>query len=290
MGRSRGIRTILIVVSCVLILVGQSVGLALSASAQRHGGPEQVRAMVHCDGATLTVTVDNQFWNSVAIRYIAAFGGPVNPYFFWTESDVELGTRIDKGTRWSIELTVMESPTRDSGPVVGTMVVTSAGVLMPTCDGGYSPLMDDPGNTPADIVDANRILTTAAMITIGRLESLRAWDALYALLHPDVQALIAPAALACWYADQYGTRDDPKESVQATEVDAIGTVSDWEWIAGGITYRQAIQVDYTQTIGTLMESREETGTMHFVEIDGEPHWFFGNRVDSLNHLDTTCGA
>lgn len=286
----RGIRSWWFVLICVLMVVGQSLGMEHSVAAQLPGGPEQVRAMVHCDGATLTITVDNQFWNSIAVRYVAAFSGPVNPYFFWTESDTDPGTRIDKGAWRAIEATVMESPTRVSGPVVGAMIVTTAGVLMPTCDGGYSALMDDPGDTPADIVDANRILDTAAMMTIGRLESLRAWDALYALLHPDVQAHVPPAALACWYADQYGTRDAPKESVQSTTVDAITAVPEWEWIAGGITYRQAIQVDYTQTIGTLMDSHEESGTMHFVEIDGEPYWFFGNRVNSLNHLDTECGA
>lgn len=289
MDRRRGFMSTLGALLCAFVLLSGCWPSIPSTSAQPAAGADQVRASVHCDGSALTITIENDFWNSIGIAYVTAFGGPANPIFLWTETDPALRVRIEKGDWRAIEATVMEQPTRKSGPVVGALVVTTAGVLMPACDGGEVGLMDSPGESPADINAASDSLVALAMLTIGRLESLRAWDALYALLHPDVQDRVPPVALACWYAGTYGTADNWKDSVINTKVDAIATADNWDWIAGGITYDQAVEVTYTQTIGTLTSSHPVEATMHFVQVDQEYRWFFGNRVDSLNHLDTDCG-
>ena len=291
MNRHRGFATVFVLACALALLPGPGWGTT-TVLAQRGAGTEQVRASVRCDGSAMTVTIDNAFWNSITVGYIGAFttGQALNPTFYWTETDPALRVRIDADDRQTIDATVMERMDGGSGTVQGALIVTTAGVLMPFCDDGFSGLLDDPGDAPADITDATTILVDAAALTIGRLESLRAYDALYALLHPDVQALVPPAALACWYADQYGTADRWKDSVFSTQVEDVATVNDWEWIAGGITYDQAVEVTYTQEIGTLTSSsRSVEGTMHFVAVDQEYRWFFGNRVDSLNHLDTNCG-
>ncbi|MGC4105640.1 MAG: hypothetical protein QM753_04685 [Thermomicrobiales bacterium] len=277
----------------LLCVVALFPGAGVSgAAAQTPGGPDQVRALVYCDGPSVSISIDNGFWNSIELTYVAAFSTPqaLDPTFSPISADAPAPQHIDRHAWLQIEATAPADWEGDARMAHGVLVVTTAGVLMPMCNEGFSGLLDDPGETPVDIVDANRILVTAAMMTIGRLESLRAYDALYALLHPDVQERVPPAALACWYAGQYGTARDWKDSVFSTDVDAISTVEDWEWIAGGTTYRQAIAVDYTQEIGTLTSSAQTVEeTMHFVLVDGTYRWFFGNRVNSLNHLDTDCG-
>jgi len=115
-------------------------------------------------------------------------------------------------------------------------VVTSSGILIPLC-GDVQPAKITFGLAPLADVDAQQEVIKIAAETMGILESWRAYPALYALLHPDVKAATSFPAVACWYANQYGTIDAPVgDGITATAVTAtehlVTADGQWRWFFG----------------------------------------------------------
>ena len=175
------------------------------------------------------------------------------------------------------------------GFIGGALVVTSAGALVPTCseravDADELQL----GPAPESEEEAREEAVTIAVEKIGRLESWRTYPALYQLLHPDVQAEVPFAALACAYAAEYGLPTDPLETlVFANTVDDIA-FEPWTWTVNGETYPDAATVDYQKQVGTIVETEEVASTMHLVEADGQWRWFLGASQEAVAALPTDC--
>ena len=188
---------------------------------------------------------------------------------------------VEDGDRLTITVTWNDLPRQ--GEFGAALVVTSAGILMPMCDGREVGL-----NRPLGFDAANdEVLATIAAETIGALEMWRAYPALYALLHPDAQALISFETIACWYADQFGLPSDWKEGVfQTTVIDV--TFNPWTWSVNGEEYAGAVAITYQQQIGTMARTEAVESTMHLVPEAGQYRWFFGSSLDSIEALPTDC--
>ena len=175
------------------------------------------------------------------------------------------------------------------GFIGGALVVTSAGALVPACseravDADELQL----GPAPTSEEEAREEAVTIAVETIGRLESWRAYPALYQLLHPDAQAEVPFATLACAYAAQFGLPTDPLVTmVFANTVDDV-TFEPWTWTVNGETYPDAAAVDYRKQVGSIAESEEVATSMHLVEADGQWRWFFGASQEALAALPSDC--
>src|SRR5262249_11889752 len=110
------------------------------------------------------------------------------------------------------------------------LVVTSAGLLMPTCVNGAGDADRlSLGPAPSSASATKREAVRIAAETLGKLETWRAYPALYALLHPDVQAEVPFRAVACWYATQHGLPESPAYpglfSVKVRQV----RFANWTW-------------------------------------------------------------
>jgi hypothetical protein len=167
--------------------------------------------------------------------------------------------------------------------------VTNVGVLVPACSD--RPVDADEivlGPAPSSDEEAREEAVTLAVQTLGRLESYRAYPALYRLLHPDAQAEVPFAAMACWYAAQYDLPVDPLLTlVFWNTVDSVA-FGPWTWDVTGTSYPDAAAVEYRQLAGTIVESEETSSVMHLVEFDGQWRWFFGTSAEDLAALPTDC--
>jgi hypothetical protein len=290
--------SLLTLVCLVASLLAQVAGSQMAgAVASQTDRTRSVTATAFCresSGTTptqMTVTVTNDFGLPIIISYVGGFttGAALNPSFLpQTSTTPELSRTIEDGT-WIALQSVYDAIGTNGVQYGGSLVVTTAGVLMPMCDGERVGLMDDPGVMPRTDSEAEYSAIAIATMTLGRLESLRAYEALYSLLHPDVQGLVSFSAMACWYAGELGVPGQWKDSVFSTSFEDAQMISDWTWISANITYDRAAEVNYTQRIGTMSSSDEVEAEIHLVDVDGVWRWFFGNRVNSLNHLDTNCG-
>lgn len=169
------------------------------------------------------------------------------------------------------------------------LVVTSAGALVPGCSDRLADA-DELRLGPPPISDeaARREAVTIAVETLGRLESWRAYPALYQLLHSDARAVTPFAAVACWYAAQFGLPGEPQQTlVFRTAVDEI-TFGPWIWGVTGRTYPDAAAVAYRQTVGTIAATEEVSAAMHLVAADGQWRWFFGVSPEALAALPAGC--
>ncbi|MGH2551261.1 MAG: hypothetical protein ACRDHN_17885, partial [Thermomicrobiales bacterium] len=111
--------------------------------------------------------------------------------------------------------------------------------------------------------------------------------ALYALLHPDAQAVVSFEAVSCWYVDQYGLPDSWKASVFSTNVQKI-TLGEWTYAVTGDTYDTAAEVTFSQKIGTLSKSSLVDGVEHLVPFEGQYRWFFGLDAAAVAAQPDTC--
>jgi hypothetical protein len=176
---------------------------------------------------------------------------------------------------------------RDPGDVGGALVVTNLGPLTPTC-GGNGDATLTLGPAPATADAAKTEAATIAAKTLGQLEAWRAYPALYALLHPDVRARVSFRAVACWYADQYGTVDaPPARGVLSTDVTNV-SFGAWSWGVTGKQYSDAAAVTTHQQVGTVASSQPVTSTEHLVDADGLWRWFFGTTAAGIAAQDTGC--
>ncbi len=168
-----------------------------------------------------------------------------------------------------------------AGSENGALVVTSAGAMALACGQTESY---DVGVRP--VTEERRQLEWPAIAaqTIGRLESWRDFDALYALLHPDAQALVSEDQVRCWYTDFL--RGQEARGVTILDVQFVR----WSWSVTGktydsaeITYRQAFQPRYGQGPANVVDSVE-----HLVLNRGQWRWFLGFELDWLTSLPSTC--
>lgn len=191
------------------------------------------------------------------------------------------------------ETRTLRGPWDDLGDPPGyfgaALVTTSAGALVPMCseraaDGDELQL----GPAPTSDQAAREEAVAIAVQTLGSLESWRAYPALYQLLHPDARAEVPFAALACWYAAQYGLPGTPQRTlVFENAVDDI-TFGPWIWAVTGQTYADTAAVAYRQKVGTIAAVDEVPTSMHLVEADGQWRWFFGTSAEALAALPTDC--
>lgn len=174
-----------------------------------------------------------------------------------------------------------------AGSSGAALLVTNFGILTPLC-GDAQPAKITLGLAPLADVDAQQEVVKIAAEDMGTLESWRAYPALYALLHPDVKAATSFPAVACWYANQYGTIDAPiGDGITATTVTDIAFGS-WTWAVNGKTYPNAAMVTTSQQIGSIASSPPVTATEHLVAADGQWRWFFGLSQAALAAQPTTC--
>ena len=180
----------------------------MSGEAVAQGTERMFSASATCVGATdereplVWVNVFNR--SGMPIRLIAVDGlstsQAFNPFFLKEPMDGLLDVEVPDGDGVAVDARWSGLIGGDGeGLAAGAVVVTSVGVLTPTC-GDRSQVagrltVDDP--VPA--TDGDRQLQEARSMaeTLGRLESWRAYALLHALLHPDVRATLDLDRLTC---------------------------------------------------------------------------------------------
>lgn len=275
------------VVLLMLTLIGSNVSGVALVVAQSSGGA--VTASVECvdvsqvDEGSIEVTIDNQSGMPIAVSHVEPFitGQAFNPEWEMTDPGNTRTRTVEDGDRLTIDVTWNQ--VRMEGELGAALVVTSAGILLPMCDGREVDLERPLGNDPVSDEDLARI----AAETIGALEMWRAYPALYALLHPDAQDLIPFETIACWYADQFGLPGEWKDTVFGTTVLDV-TFDDWTWSVTGEEYDNAAEITYEQEIGTMANTETIESTMHLVSEDGQYRWFFGADLDTIESMPTDC--
>jgi hypothetical protein len=274
-------------------LLAASLGAPTLARAQT---ARSVTASARCIDAgaggqpEVEVTLTNQTGEALTVSYVHGFttSQVFVPMMRMEEPDSSTAVVIADGTTETVR-----APWDDLGDlpgyIGGALVVTNMGALVPVCseravDADEIML----GPAPASDEEARQEAVTIAVQTLGRLESWRAYPALYQLLHPDAQAEAPFTALACWYAAQYGLPDEPLTTlVFGNDVDAVA-FGPWTWGVTGETYPDAATVDYRQEVGTIVDVDEVASTMHLVEADGQWRWFFGASEEALAALPVDC--
>ncbi len=281
---NRGRLTVLLL---ILTLIGSGVIGFAPETAQ--SSERTVTATADCvlvtqvDEGSIDVTIDNDAGMPIAVSYVEPFitGQAFSPQWLMEDPGRARTRTVEDGDRLTISVPWNDLP--QDGELGAALVVTSAGVLMPMCDGREVELNRPLG---AD-ADSDEGLATIAAETIGALEMWRAYPALYALLHPDAQELIPFETIACWYADQFGTPGEWKEGVFATTVLDV-TFNPWTWSVNGEEYEDAVAITYQQQIGTMARTEAVESTMHLVPEDGQYRWFFGSSLDDIESLPTSC--
>ena len=104
-----------------------------------------------------------------------------------------------------------------STPVSGALVVTNLGVLTPSCSEADELVAGRTGRT------AQERAAELTMSTVAELEQLRAYDGLWALMHPDARVETSYGAMACWYDGYLGTGD-----VGTVAVEDVA-IRPWTW-------------------------------------------------------------
>jgi len=281
---NRGRLTILLL---IVSLIGSGLTGLAPATAQSSG--PVVTATADCvpvtqvDEGSIEVTIHNEAGMPVAVSYVEAFitGQAFSPEWSMQDPGATRTRTVEDGDRLTITVTWNDLP-RD-GEFGAALVVTSAGILMPGCDGREVGL-NRPLGADADSEEARAAI---AAETIGALEMWRAYPALYALLHPDAQELIPFGTIACWYADQFGIPSDWKDGVFNTTVLDV-TFNPWTWSVNGEEYADAAAITYEQEVGTMARTDTVESSMHLVPVKGQYRWFFGGSLDDIEALPTTC--
>lgn len=239
----------------------------------------------------VTASVTNSSGAPLVVSYVHGF---TTPRALSIRMAMDAPGKIASTTIHDQETKQINAPWDDaqtgSGYTGGALIVTSLGILTPLCDGKPVPL--ELGPAPATDEDARLEAVQIAATSLGQLESWRAYPALYALLHPDVQTEVPYPAVACWYANQYGTEANPlPQSVQSTNVDDV-QFGDWTWSLNSTDYPDAATVTITQQIGSDASTQPVTSTEHLVQADGQWRWFFGlSRADvAAQATDCDLGA
>jgi hypothetical protein len=275
------------VVVALLGLVPATVGGA--APARTVTASARCLATSGANPATVEVTIANRSGDSIRVGYVHGFTTPqaFSVLMRTVDPGPVKGVTIQDGATQTVRA-AWDDVREGEGYFGAALVVTSAGVLVPTCgDRAADADTLTLGPAPDSPSAAKREQVEIAARMIGQLESWRAYPALYSLLHPDAQAVVPFAAVACWYAGQYGlpgTADD--HVVRSTEITGV-TFDRWVYPVTSKPY-DAAAVAYRQEIGSVVKSETVDGTEHLVKKDGLWRWFFGTDPDSVANLTTEC--
>jgi hypothetical protein len=285
-----------------LVLVAVLIGLSsqFSASpafaqlAQQNRGARDVFAQATCTeradgGQTVDVMIKNQYGAPIEVVFVEGYasGRVPNPSFALTEQPLVSKTIADGESL--VLTTEVAVDYLAEGTYGGAFVVTTAGLLMPQCEDEIRGLLD----TPNSVVPKNDEQTEAEAIetaikTIGQLESWHLYPGLYALVHPDVQALVPYAAVACSMKSLYSRLDGTELTVYSTEMTDY-TIQDWTWEPRDIAYQDVVEVNYTQRVGTMISADLVDASMHLKDVDGVYRWFLGGSPQMLDQPLPTCG-
>ncbi|HEU0164347.1 MAG TPA: hypothetical protein VFQ54_04830, partial [Thermomicrobiales bacterium] len=241
-------------------------------------GVKSVTAKVLCYGSSkfskqMIVWVNNNSSRPIEVVYVGGidYGAPQNPASVVSGWNQAVEQSVAPGETITYETNLGNDSDKVFG---GALVVTSRGILQPMCNEQVVHLWSDPGLPANNSEDAMNQEVTIAVTTIGQLESLRAYPALYAMMHPDSQAHLTVDTLSCWYAKQFGVPSDWKETVFTTTIDKLDIVNSWVWAPERIRYERGVAiVDITQSIGGIAKTQDVTSTLHLVESAGVWRWF-----------------
>jgi hypothetical protein len=279
--------------------LGLALLLAATLAQSSPGGAQATRivtASARClDAGTgeepqVEVTLTNQSGRPLTVSYVHGYTSPqvFIPMMRAVAPEDSPPVVVPDG-----ETRVLTAPWDDLGDppgfLGGALVVTSAGALVPACSD--RPVDADElllGPAPQSAAEERVEDVTIAVQTIGRLESWRAYSALYELLHPDARAEVPFAVMACWYAAQYGLSTDPLlKLIFRNTVDEV-SFGPWTWTVTGETYPDVAAVAFRQMVGTITDSEEIASAMHLVESEGQWRWFFGASQEALADLSPDC--
>jgi hypothetical protein len=242
----------------------------------------------------INVTIENHSGLPLTIAYLQSFGAGPNMDHGLSGlrlEDPKVGStyEIADGDKETFE-PVWAGVDIHRSDVIVALVVTSAGILLPSCDKDGTQTLTLDEQVPGNDDDLAEESAGIAATTIGQLESWRAYPALYALLYPDAQAAISFNQIACWYAERFGPPvNDGVNSIFSTTVDKVDWAS-WEWKVSGEKFEQSAVVSYSQAIGvTAVSTEQAAGVMHLVQIDGIWRWFFGSSAEGIKSLPSDCG-
>jgi uncharacterized protein len=133
-----------------------------------------------------------------------------------------------------------------------------------------APVYQSIGKARAVAQDEDGLAEAAnAARELSTLEADRDFDALYERMHPDALAVIPRSAVVGWYEAFFSDRE-------TSELEVTGVESEpWTWEVTGVTYDDAVTVNYDQpyTIDGLVT--DVTGEVHLVPFGDEWGWFFG---------------
>lgn len=267
----------------------------------RAAAPRTVTARVACARVIgeasglpkIEATIKNRTGAPLRIGYLRAFGTAQNLEGGFTglamsasASEETITVEDGQTRRFPVEWGGVALKRSDA---IVALIVTNAGLLLPGCGEQEPRTLTLPADAPADDDAATVEAAARGAEMIGQLESLRAYPALYALMHPDGRAAVSLEAMTCWYLGQFGppvTPDTP--AVVATTVESV-RIADWTWGVNGKIYPDAAEVKQTQEIGVPPKGGEaETATIHLVEEDGIWRWFFGATREGIAGLTESC--
>jgi uncharacterized protein len=104
---------------------------------------------------------------------------------------------------------------------------------------------------------------------LSRLEADRDFDALYERMHPDALAVVPRSAVTGWYEAFFADRE-------TSEIEVTGVESEpWTWEVTGVTYDDAVTVNYDQPYTVDGVVSHVTGAVHLVPFGDAWGWFFG---------------
>jgi hypothetical protein len=242
----------------LMVLVVAVVGAGWTQATEVEAA-SSITAAAKCEGAEVRIQVTNRTGATVHVTYASALVDAAD--LLADELDIPSGA--SQAFRF----------TSTTGAIAGQggLVVTSAGVLLPSCAGERITLRPE-GEGSA-----------ITMGSIAVLESLRAYEALYALLHPDAKALLSPQQMTCWYADFLGDATTAEPAILDV------AYAPWTWGANGRTY-DAAGVHYRQTYWSNGGARDQEDVEHLVLDRGQWRWFLGEDAAWLAGLPGACAA
>jgi predicted metalloprotease len=142
-------------------------------------------------------------------------------------------------------------------------------VSVPLTVGGISAATGTPVSSAnlSEQIDESTAADAARELSL--LEADRAFDALYERMHPDALEVVPRSAVVGWYESFFADRETAELTVTGVEPEP------WTWGVTGVTYDDAVTVNFTQPYSVAGVESEVTGEVHLVQYDGEWGWFFG---------------
>jgi predicted metalloprotease len=154
------------------------------------------------------------------------------------------------------------------------IVVLLATVIAPAA--GANPAQSSLHRVLLTQADDDLEAAAEAVREFSELEEARDFDALYARLHSDARAVVPRSAVVGWYDAFFANR----QAGPATITDV--RLEPWTWGVTGVTYKDAITVEYTQPFVIDGVETEIAGEVHVVLDEDGWGWFFGASREFLD--------